>query len=512
MSNTENEESIDLFKQALEATADGVVITHGNGNILWVNHAYERLTGYSLSEVKGVNPRILKSGKQDPVFYKDLWSTISSGKVWNGELWNKRKDHSLYLEEQSITPVLNESGAVTHYIAIKRDVTNQFQLQNQLNKAQRIEAIGNLTAGVAHNFNNKLASILGYAELANEEVQQYSNEELIDYLNEIMVAGKLARDLVRQMMSFSRNDIHEIKSVQLSEVIKSTVKILSSTLPSSVKILTQLHDVPDVSVDPVRMHQMILSLAVNSSDAMDGKGVIIIGVYEESVKSEMCNSCHETFYGDYVVLTVQDTGKGISSEDIEKIFLPFFTTRQNEGGTGMGLSALHGMIHDQKGHVQVESTLGQSTELKLYLPVAHTATGNIEVNTEESQNAIDKNVKEHISIMVVDDEASVANVLAEILRHYGYYIEVETNSKSALIKFSENPSKYDLLITDKEMPHLDGIELSRLVSDINKSVPVLLMSGHSSEKDEHYSENIKTVLTKPFETTELIEVIKNIIL
>jgi len=503
------EAPISLFKLALEAAADAVVITDTKGSVVWVNPAFEVLTGYLMQDVKGQNPRLLKSGKQNSSYYKNLWETISVGQVWSGELWNKRKDGSVYLEEQSITPVKNDAGKITHFIGIKRDISKQYKLQNQLNMAQRIEAIANLTAGVAHNFNNKLASILGYAELAVEEAEQYSNEDLIDYLQEISVAGKLARDLVRQMMAFSQNDINEIQSIDLVDVIKESIKVLSSTLPSAVKIFTKLDNVPKVNVDPVRLHQMILSLVVNSSEAMDGKGVVTIGVNKQSIKDTICNSCHENIKGSFIVLYIHDTGKGIQEKDMEKLFLPFFTTRESEGGTGMGLSALHGMLHDQQGHVLVDSVAGQYTEFKLLFPEKEQVINDAQINVSDQKIKQTADREKHI--MIVDDEEPVANVLSEIIRHYDYKVTVETNSKKALIKFSNNPDIYDLIITDKDMPHLTGVELASSINSINKNVPVILITGYNKDSISENADGIKMILSKPFETTELIESIRKLV-
>jgi len=501
--NAAAEVPIELFKLALEAAADGVVITHANGDIIWVNPAYEKLTMYLLEDVQGKPPNILKHGKQDTLFYKQLWGTITAGQVWHGQLWNRRKDGSIYLEEQSITPVKNNAAKVTHYIAIKRDITNQYKLQNQLNMAQRMEAIGKLTAGVAHNFNNKLASILGYAELSVEEAEQYSNAELTDYLQEISVAGKLARDIVRQMMTFSRNDVNEMQSIDLLDVIKESFKILSSTLPAAIKLITHLEDVPGVKADPVRLHQMILSLVFNASEAMNGKGVITIGVKKQNVINKICSSCHENVNGEYVVLYVQDTGKGIDKKNMENIFLPFFTTREQEGGTGMGLSALHGMLHDQQGHVFVDSVVGKYTEFSIFLPQVELESGEDE--DDNNQYEAGKNIQHKIRIMIVDDEEPVANVLAEILNHYEYEATVETNSKTALKNFSDNPDKYDLIITDKDMPDFNGIEFAGLIKEIKSDMPVILMTGYDDNNKEVIGGNIKLVLNKPFETSELIE-------
>lgn len=503
-----------LFETALEVAADGVLITYTNGNIVWANHAYENLTGYTLSELKGNTPRLVKSGKQDASFYQDLWSTISAGKVWHGELWNKRKDGEIYLEEQSITPVKNSAGEITHFIAIKRDISKQYHLQNQINMAQRIEAIGQLTGGVAHNFNNKLASILGYVELASEEAAQYSNEELNEYLTAIKSAGELASDLVLQMIAFSRNDVNKNESINLSEIIKATTKILSSTLPSSIKTLIKIQDIPDFEVDPIRLHQMLLGLAVNASEAMKGKGVIVIDAHIEQVSNCVCNSCHQTFDGEYVVVSVHDTGVGIKPCDLEKIFLPFFTTKEFQGGTGMGLSALHGMLHDQKGHVVVDSKVGEYSIFNLYLPIndsLNAASQKEESEGVESSSDDDAQLLRPCHILVVDDEESVAKVLAELLISMGCEVDTQTNSKKALALYAENADKYDLVITDNSMPFLSGVELSEAIYDINAECPVVLVTGNVSEGIDDKPSNIKKTLTKPFGTKKLNSLIKSII-
>ncbi len=497
----------DLFKAALSAIADGIVITDNRGDIKWVNAAFETLTGYSFDQAFNKNLNILKSGKQNPEFYKELWQTILADDVWAGELWNKRKDGSIYLEEQSITPVKDKNENITHYIAIKRDVTTQHQLHDQLHQAKRIEAISQLTAGVAHNFNNKLASILGFTELAIEEAQQYSNEEIDDCLNEIVVAGKAARDLVRQMMAFSLNEHSELKTGDVDLIVRQTIKLITSTIPSSIRILTDLKEMPSVMLDPVRIHQMLMSLSINSVEAMSDHGDLLFSTDIVHIDNISCNSCHELVSGDYVSISVRDTGKGILLDDQGKIFMPFFTTHQQDGGTGMGLSALHGMLHDMNGHVIVDSVFEDHTTVSLLLPVQkETKEVVVEYKAHETEN----NYKPDMHIMLVDDDVSVVILLKEILQINGYKVTSETDSKKAFKKLSENPDKYDLVLTDQDMPQLHGTELAKLLHQIRSDLPVILMSGHQLDKKNTGSDFIKSILIKPFDTKELISTIKNI--
>lgn len=497
-----------LFKAALSATADGVIITDKNGVIKWANPAYEKLTGYSVGEVINKNPKILKSGKQDPAFYKELWGTITAGKVWKGELWNKRKDGVIYLEEQSITPVKDEQGNVTHFISIKRDITQQHELYNQLHMARRIEAIDQLTAGIAHNFNNKLASILGFADLAAEELKEHANEELSDCINEIIIAGKVARDLVRQMMAFSQNELSKPKPVNIELVVRQAFKMISSTVPKEVKVLMNLEELSLVTLDPIRLHQMLMSLAVNASEAMDGHGELTISTKAIKIDHKSCSSCHKNFNGDYISVSVRDTGKGITTDNLDNIFMPFFTTRQHKGGTGMGLSALQGMLHDMHGHVLVDSVPGRYTEFNLLFPEREKTLKYV-VDGSEAKSQIDSN-NENLHILVVDDEVSVANFLSQYLRLHGYHVTCETNSKEALKNISEDPKKYDLLITDQNMPQLSGTELVKLIYNIRPDLPMMLMTAFTSDEFCYDVEHVKAVLTKPLDTQELMHKIKQL--
>lgn len=498
-----NDEMPDLFESALSSINDGVFITDANGNIKWVNHAFEAYTGYSIDELINKNISILKSDKHSPEFYKTLWDTILRENCWKGEIWNKRKDGVLFLEEQSITPVKDHNSCITHFIAINRDITEQKKMYVQVNNARRIEAIGQLTAGVAHNFNNKLASVLGFADLALDEIKQYDNDELNDSINEIITAGKFARDLVKQMMAFSITTPSDPKPVDLHLAISQAVKTISSTLPAEVQVLTKLNSVPLVVVDPVRLHQMLISLAVNAYEAMSNKGELVFSSGISSFDENHCNSCHDVISGEYVFVSIRDTGKGILDKDFENIFMPFFTTRQYDGGTGMGLSALHGMLHDMGGHVLVDSVVGEFTEFKLLFPVPGMAEDNLtEINDSDIKH--DK-FKKIVNILIVDDDESIVNFMFELLSLNNYQVTRETSSNKALKIFSDAPHEFDLLITDQSMPQLSGTELVKLIHEIRYDLPVILMTGYGESKFSSESENIHSILSKPFETEELLK-------
>ncbi|MDH5572016.1 MAG: PAS domain-containing protein [Gammaproteobacteria bacterium] len=513
-----HEHFIQLQSSALEAIADGVVISDAKGHIQWINPAFSRTTGYAPSEVLGKYTNILKSGKQDASYYKDLWNTIVRGKVWHGELWNRKKDGSLYLEDQSITPVKDEQGNISHFIAVKRDITDQYDLRYKLMYAQKMEAMTQLTGGISHNFNNKLATIMGYTELAIEAIAKYKDNELDDYLNEIITAGRSAHKLVEQMLSFSCEDFTEIQPLDILPVIKETLKILDSTLPSSITVSTAFTDnLPQIKSDPAHIHQMIMTLCINARDAMENNGELHIGVSHTQITDGTCHSCHDSFDGDYVELTVKDSGHGISTKNLENIFLPFFTTREMANGTGMGLSVLHGILHEQNGHIIVESTLNKGTTFHLLFP-AH--RGNTRADITDNKNELQipaTPVLETVTtepelhkdrILIVDDEKSFANMLNDMFNFSGYITEVHNDSQEALKKFKTTPDQYDLVITDQTMPQLSGVELAKSIHSISPHIPIILMSGMGESDRTHHDGAISEYLSKPFKLTEAIKTVE----
>lgn len=505
---TELENTPELFKQALYATADGVVITDVAGTIKWVNPAYEELTGYSRDEILNQNHRILKSGKQDPSFYKKLWTTILAGKLWKGELWNVTKQGVVYLEEQSITPVKDKQGNITYFIAIKRNITQQYEIQKKVNLSNRIDSISQLTAGIAHNFNNKLASILGFADLALDDIKQYKNDDLEDSLVEIITAGKMARDLVRQMMAFSVEEVSDPKPTDIEIVIKEAVKFMFSTLPAGINFHVNVAEMPLVNIDPVRLHQMLITLAINASDSMDGNGEIAINVNKVHIQDHICSSCHKSFSGEYINVSVTDSGKGISEENLENIFMPFFTTYQQEGRIGMGLSALHGMLHDMEAHILVESTPSKCSEFRLLFPFSESEPEQAIELEKDTNKMSETTYKDKMHILVVDDDESVVNFLSEILKINGYEVTQECDSKQALRMISENPTQFDLLITDQSMPKLSGLGLIEMVSELRKDLPAILMTGYDERDFSGKSDYVSAVLAKPFDTKELLQKIR----
>jgi len=338
------EEASALRETALKAAANTVVITDTQGTIQWVNPAFTKTTGYTFDEAIGQNPRILKSGKHNEAFYHEMWDTILSGQVWHGEFSDRKKDGSIYFEEATITPVKNQHGEIMQFIAVKQDITDRMQaqkeeerLRRELQQAQKMEALGHLAGGIAHDFNNLLGIIIGNTDLAQHNALPEDQSSLDKYLDNIRQASDRASKLVAQMLNFSRHERASGEILQLSTLLKQSVRILRSSLPASIEITTEIGDnLPNVRIDSTQLNQILMNLASNARDAMDGKGLLTIRLDWVVAVDNECISCHKRIQGDWVELSVSDIGKGISPKVASQMFDPFFTTRKFGEGTGMG--------------------------------------------------------------------------------------------------------------------------------------------------------------------------------
>jgi signal transduction histidine kinase/ActR/RegA family two-component response regulator len=382
------------------------------------------------------------------------------------------------------------------------------QLQKQLLQARKMEAIGQLTGGIAHDFNNILASILGFTELALHRFANPNEGKLFDYLTEVHRAGERARDLVAQMMAFSRGNSGSPQLLDTKPLVKEVVKMLSSILPTSIQVATKFDkSMPAIKIDPVQLQQVVLNLCINARDAMHGKGQLTIQGQRTTVLKRVCASCHEKVTGEFLELIVEDSGTGIEEGLLNSIFDPFFTTKDVGSGTGMGLSVVHGIVHKHGGHIDVETKIGQGAKFRLLFPVKDCAkkTGP----SDETELEIPRQFgRGHI--LVVDDEPAITVFLEELLNGHGYHVSAFTDAQAALAYFESEPDAVDLVITDQTMPNLTGSELATNILSIRADMPIILCTGYSEQIDAARTKelNIRSFFTKPINTGELLAVVK----
>ncbi|RDH85269.1 MAG: hypothetical protein DIZ80_02305 [endosymbiont of Galathealinum brachiosum] len=394
---------------------------------------------------------------------------------------------------------------ITHTKEI--DIKN-IELNRQLDQSRKMETIGHLTGGIAHDFNNILASMLGYTELAKLMVSSSGDEKLNEYLDNVYLAGQRAKDLVAQMMLFSRAHATHDEPVALAPLVKESVKMLKSTIPSSIKITSLIpNNLPDVVIDPIQAQQILINLCVNSRDAIQDIGKIKITLQSGYVSSE-CDSCHEKFSGDFVSLTIEDNGSGIEEDVMDKIFDPFFTTKEVGKGTGMGMSVVHGIVHSHHGHVLISSS-HSGTRMTILLPVSEQ-----EKNMESPDLGQDTSSSElNKTIVVVDDELLILEFIRDLLSLHGARVVTFSRSIDALDYILKNINEVDLMITDMTMPEMNGTTLSKKIFEVKPDFPIILCTGQSLEMDEKKAGDIgiKGYLTKPYSANKFINKIDEIL-
>jgi PAS domain S-box-containing protein len=468
------EEERTRLAMAVEQAAEAILITDARGIINYVNPAFCRLTGYDRSGVIGQTPRIIHSGKQDGAFYEGLWATIRSGEIWSGRLVNMRKDGALFETEASISPVLNGAGEIVNYVGVERDVTESVALEGQIRHMQKMEAIGALAGGIAHDFNNVLAAIIGYGQMAADELPAGSG--LRSDLDHILVAADRAKELVHQILTFSRQIEEARRSVEPHFIVRETLKLLRPSLPSTIEIRENIRgDSGAVLADVTQLHQVIMNLCTNAYHAMkDRGGILEIGLESCRVDGELARAVPELREQDYVRLSVRDTGCGMDDQTIRRIFDPFFTTKPVGEGTGMGLAITDSIVRAHGGAITVSSEVGGGTLFQVYLP-------RVDARTVEAP-ALETTVPGgHERILVVDDERNVVEVIERTLEGLGYQVTSVTSSLEALKIVRANPDLFDLVITDQTMPKLRGDQLAAEIHALRPNIPVIWITGYAEE-------------------------------
>jgi signal transduction histidine kinase/CheY-like chemotaxis protein len=458
-------------------------------------------------EFVGQNMRVLKSGHHDKTFYDDINETIRENNVWGGRIVNRKKDGSLYEAEVKISPVMDETGAIINFVAVHRDVTFEVMLENQLRHALKMEAIGTLAGGIAHDFNNILSAVLGFSELALLKTR--GNPQLTKYIAEINKAGERAKALVKQILTFSSKTSQEKRLLHMSIIVKEAMKMLRSAIPTTIEMRHTIDCDGTILGDPTQIHQIIMNLCTNAYHAMrQTGGRLTIELKEIEVTHENQPKNLVLDPGKYVVLKTTDTGPGMDKETIEKIFEPYFTTKRSVGGTGLGLSVVHGIVEAHQGHISVSSEPGSGTSFQVYLPLAD-GEGARPWLAEEAMPALEGAE----TIMFVDDEEKILNLASDYFIYHGYTIATFRNGVAALQEFEKHPNRYDMVITDMTMPYLNGMDLAIQLMEIRPSVPIILCTGHSEliDRERATAMGIKGFLDKPVAMNHLLREVRTIL-
>lgn len=458
---------------AVEQSGEAIVITDDLGTIQFVNPSFEQATGYTSQEVVGLNPRILKSGRHDDQFYRTLWETISSGMTWRGRMVNKRKDGTTYTEAASISPVRDPAGRIVNYVSVKRDISETLRLAAQFQQSQKMEAVGQLAGGVAHDFNNMLSVILGYAELAIAKIDPEASVHAD--LEEIIKAAGRSANIIRQLLGFARKQVIAPVVLDLNQTIDNMLSMLRRLISREIELVWR-PGAPlwAVKMDPGQIDQILANLCVNARDAIGGAGTITIET-QNAVSDEIDHTLHTAIVaGEYVRISVSDDGCGMEKAILDQAFEPFFTSKQMGQGTGLGLSTVYGIVQQNNGCIDVHSVPGKGTIFNIYLP--RDLDQAVEARKAEKAR-VPMSVGE--TVLVVEDEPGLLKLCRMLLEQLGYRVLVADRPSEAIGLAEANACKIDLLLTDMVMPEMSGQALGHRLNALCPGIKTVFMSGYA---------------------------------
>lgn len=467
-------EDLHRLGTAIECAAESILITSADGIIGYVNPAFEGITGYTRAEVLGRLPNILKSGRHDAAFYRNMWATLLAGDVWQGRITNRKKDGSLYEEAATISPIRDSDGAITGFVGVKRDITRELQLEAQLLQAQKMEAVGRLAGGVAHDFNNLLTVINGYTDLVLAKLPSVDPNR--GHLAEVRTAGERAAALTRQLLAFSRRQNVRPQLLDLNAVVEAAARMFTRMTGGQSSVILRLEHGPlPVLADEGQLDQVLMNLVTNALDAMPDGGIIEIATSKMATPVSGVN--RRTAPGGLAKLTVSDSGQGMDEETLSHIFEPFFTTKDVGKGTGLGLSTVQGIVDQSGGWIDVCSELGRGTRFDIFLPLA--AHGSGPQGHESCHSLSQAGGLE--TVLLVDDQQDVLQFASTVLRSYGYEVLEAAGSDEAIQRERDWRGKIDLLLTDLMMPGMNGRELASVLRERRPEMKVIYLSGHPAE-------------------------------
>ncbi len=493
------------LSEIVEQSSESILLTDVHGQIVYVNGAFEALSGYTRDEMLGATCEHPFFSEQDRQIFKEMCFSVKCRDAGENRSRNLHKDGRNVATATRIAAICDTKGRVTHLVCNKKDITRESELEQQLYESQKMEAIGTLASGIAHDFNNILGGIMGYAEMANQNAGDV--ERIRRYMSRVLQACERAKDLTGQILSFSRHKNSEAQPVEVQTLVKEALKLLRASTPATIEFQKSLSAERSVVLaDPTRIHQIILNLCANAAQAMEANG----GVLELALKNlDLAQGAVGPGVparpGPFIMLRVRDTGTGIDPQSITHIFEPYYTTKAAKGGTGLGLSVVQKIVRNLDGFIQVESRLGHGSTFDVYLPRIEQAPA------EEPEEKVLPQGRERV--LVVDDELFILEVLHDMLQALGYSVETAQGGVFALDRLKNDPQRYDLILADLTMPHMNGKQLSSEIFKIIPAMPIILCTGMAYTLDRFNAEhpNIKALLAKPIQYDQLAVTLRGVL-
>ncbi|MHC1742886.1 MAG: PAS domain S-box protein [Syntrophobacteraceae bacterium] len=490
------------FNAVLEGIPDSVSLISTDLEVVWANSSAIAEMDTHKPYVPGMHCYDLWHGRIEPCKPCPMMDSLT--KVEPVAHFVSSKDGKAW--EFRLIPLKDDSGVPTHIIRVARDITEHQKLEAQLREAQKMEAVGTLAGGIAHDFNNILAPIIGYTEMVMEEIPELSSTR--HDLDQILRAAYRARDLVKQILAFSRRGPEQqFVPIEVSVVVKEVLKLLRASLPATIAIKQRIQTGMAIA-DPTQIHQIVVNLCTNAAHAMQDKGTLDVSLEPVTLgPADLAElSLPDLSQGSYLRLTVADTGHGMDPETIQRIFEPYFTTKEVGKGTGLGLAVVHGIVKGHGGEIRARSQPGQGSVFEVYLPMLATETAG----TADETSVLPRGTER---LLMVDDERMIVDLAARILGQLGYSVTAMTNPHDALDLFRKQPLDFDLIVTDYTMPGLTGIDLASEVLKTSPRMPIILCTGFSDRisNEAARSEGIVEMAIKPLDRRELAQLVRRVL-
>jgi PAS domain S-box-containing protein len=501
------------FRVAVESSPNGMAMVDAQGHIVLVNRAVERMFGYRREELLGESIEMLVPERfraRHPADRRGFFAAPREREMGAGrDLFGLRKDGTEIPVEIGLNPIETDEGvfvlsSIVDISARKRAETERQQLEDQLRQSQKLEAIGTLAGGIAHDFRNILNGIIGLGELLRERLPGPVGAE---DLTELLRFADRGKKLVERILTFSRRQEPARHPVPLGPAVAEALKLLRATLPASVEIELDLREVPRVLADLTSVHQVVTNLGTNAAHAMPGGGHLFVLLEPVYVRDSMARATPELHEGDYAVLTVRDTGHGMDAATRARVFEPFFTTRGPGGGTGLGLAMVYGIMKEHSGAVLLTSEPERGTTVRCFFPALHTDSPALVVPDAHTPRGKGQHV------LYVDDEPGLARIGERRLAYLGYRVSLAHDGKTALARFQADPTGYDVVVTDFTMPGMSGLELARELTRIRSDIPVIMTTGYINEfpPDAVAEAGIRRLVMKPVGMQELARVVADVL-
>ncbi len=508
-SSTNLANQTELLNNILNNIPFNVFWKDGESVYLGCNRAFAEVTGLGTPEnIIGKTDYDLPWKKEEADFYRQCDKQVVDTGIPMADIEEPltQADGQKKIIITSKVPLKNRDGSVFGTLGIYYDITERKQLEETVKQTQKMEAIGTLAGGIAHDFNNILSAIIGYAELSHDDISQDSH--IYEYIEQILNSATRAKDLVKQILTFSRKSQEERKPILIHPIVKEVAKLIRSTIPTTIEIRQHIDETTGmVDADPTQMHQIVMNLCTNAAHAMpETEGVLDIELSSVVITQESKTNYHDVAPGPFLELKISDTGTGIDSKIIHRIFEPFFTTKIKEKGTGMGLAVVHGIVKDHGGDISIDSQLGKGTTFTILLPQVVAEPDNAEDPMSEVPTG-------HEHILFVDDEKTLLGLGKRMLESLGYTVTAQNSSLEAFETFQQSPDTFDMVITDQTMPHMTGYNLAKRILEIKPDAHTILCTGYSDSVTPEKVEaaGIKALIYKPISKKEIAQKIRGVL-